>query len=419
MKCRTALLLGLALVAMAGCGRRNGKYGQGPYGDLVMDAVPKVERAMGVKFKTPPKFSVLSRAQVRDFLLKKFEEETPTAELAGQEAAYKAFGLIPDTLDMRQFLVKLLTEQIVGYYDPDTKELYVVKDAPHDLASVTVTHELVHALQDQYVNLDSLQRATGDNDRQMAAQAVIEGEATYEQMSIMTGGQDLATLLPGGWDKVRDLIRQSQKSQPVFASAPLAIQEDLLFPYLSGAQFIKWFKEHYPDKLPLTDMPVSTTQVLHQEAFFDSVRQVPVRVVLPRTRGTTIYENDLGEFETRLFIYQHTQDLALATNAAEGWAGDRYRILKEPGGTAVAWVSVWRSVVDAAQFAEALQEVVYRRYRTPNPTLTYTGERTYHGSSRTVSVTPLTVDGRHVVVYVDVPKGTTTSLLDPTAVKLK
>jgi hypothetical protein len=414
-----ALALGAAVFAASGCGRRSGRTGQGPYGDLVADAVPRVEKAVGVPFKTPPKVSVLTRSQVRDYLLRKFDEETPAAELAGQEAAYKAFGLIPDSLDLRRFLVSLLTEQIVGFYDPTSKALYVVAGAPEDVAGITVTHELVHALQDQYVNLDSIQRETGDNDRQMAAQAVIEGEATYEQLSIMSGGANVGELVPGGWDKVREMIRQSQGSQPVFAAAPQVIQEELLFPYLSGAEFVRRFRTHAPGKLPFADMPVSTTQILHEPAYFDRVREVPVQVTLPTTVGKTVYENDLGEFETRLFVYRHTHDQTLATGASDGWDGGRYRILSQAKGTAVIWVTVWRSVVDAAEFVDAMGQVAERRYRTPNPTIVYTGQRTYRGSKRTVQVTPLVIDGRHVVVYADVPTGRSPTLIDATAIRLK
>ena len=416
---RLVLVFGAVALTGLACGRRNGRTGQGPYADMVADAVPKVEKAVGVSFKTPPKLAVLSRAQVREFLIRKFDEETPAAELAGQEAAYKAFGLIPDSLDLRRFLINLLTEQIVGYYDPTSKQLYVVEGAPEDMAGVTVTHELVHALQDQYVNLDSIQRATGDNDRQMAAQAVIEGEATYEQLAIMSGGANVAALMPGGWDRVREMIRESQGAEPLFAAAPRVIQEELLFPYLSGAEFIRRFKTHEPGKLPLDDMPVSTTQILHEAAYFDSVRDVPAQVMLPATVGKTEYENDLGEFETRLFIYQHTRDRDLATSASEGWDGGRYRILAERGGTAVVWATVWGSTVQAAQFVDALGQVVERRYRTPNPTIVYTGQRTYHGTRRTVQVTPLTVDGRPVVLYVDVPAGSSLKLLDPAAIRLR
>ena len=61
--------------------------------------------------------------------------------------------------------MRVLTEQIIGYYDPKTKVLYVVEGAPEEYVGITIMHELVHALQDQYVNLDSLEHITGDDDR--------------------------------------------------------------------------------------------------------------------------------------------------------------------------------------------------------------------------------------------------------------
>ena len=41
-----------------------------------------------------------------------------------------------------------------------------------------LAHELVHALQHQYIPLDSIMRQPGDNDRLAAAQAILEGQAT-------------------------------------------------------------------------------------------------------------------------------------------------------------------------------------------------------------------------------------------------
>ncbi|MDE3173521.1 MAG: hypothetical protein KGN74_10660 [Gemmatimonadota bacterium] len=420
MKVRAwTLALAAGVATLAACGRRHGRTGQGPYADMVADAMPKIEKAVGVPFKSTPRLEVRTREQVRDFLLKKFDEQSPAAELAGQQAAYRAFGLIPDTLELRPFLVRLLTEQIVGYYDPSAKVLYIVKGAPDDLVGVTVTHELVHALQDQYVNLDSLQSATGDNDRQMAAQAVIEGEATYEQMAIMTGGQNIATLLPGGWDRVRELIRENESSQPVFASAPPAIQEELLFPYLAGAEFIREFKQHFPTRLPLTDIPVSTAQVLHPSKFFGDSVDVPVTVTLPRTAGQTVYENDLGEFDTRLLLYRYLSDQTTAMNAAQGWDGDRYRILREPAGTAVVWVTVWHTNVDAAEFVTALGQAMKNRYLAPAPVVESGGRRIYRGRGHTVVITPFTIGARDAVMLVDAPAGSATDLLDRAAIKLR
>ena len=157
------------MLLAAAC-RRAASAGQGPYADRVAADVPNIEKAVGVPFKRPPKLEVRSREQVRSFVLAQLSDSNTQRELAGKEAAYKVLGLIPDTMSVRKLFVDLLTEQILGYYDPKTKVLYVVNGAPEEYVGITIMHELVHALQDQYMDLDSLQRLTGDDDRQGAAQ---------------------------------------------------------------------------------------------------------------------------------------------------------------------------------------------------------------------------------------------------------
>ncbi|HEY2374415.1 MAG TPA: hypothetical protein VGH98_00445 [Gemmatimonadaceae bacterium] len=399
----------LALLLPAAACRRGAS--EQSYADHVKEDIPRIEKAVGVRFKQPPKFEVKSRAQVRAFLLAQLSDSATQRDLAGKEAAYKLLGLIPDTMNVRKLLVDLLTEQILGFYDPKTKVLYIMNGAPDDVVGVTIYHELVHALQDQYFNLDSLQHQSGDDDRQTAAQAVIEGEATYEQMTWMLGARaSLATQLPGGQDRMRDLIRDSQSS-PIFSAAPMVIQEELLFPYINGAEFVRRFKEHEPGRLPFQDMPQSTEQVMHDRAFFTTPRDAPIRITVPRIPGT-IYENTLGEFDTRLFLFEHLGDQDVASRAAIGWGGDRYAIVHTSGGNGLAWVSAWDSAIDAAEFVNALGEAFEKRYRAPAAKSGAGGVRTYNGSGRTVVVTPREIDGRNVVLVVDVPTGTSTQLVD-------
>jgi hypothetical protein len=199
MSARLARRAAAALIVAAACSRGQ-DAGSGPYAREVADAIPRIEQATGLRFKTPPKLEVRTREQVRDFLLKQFDEATPATQLAGEEKAYKLLGLIPDTMNLRAFFLRVLSEQIVGYYDPKAKTLYVVNGADEQIVGITITHELVHALQDQYVNLDSIQKSGADNDRLAAAQALIEGEAQFEQVSIMLGGPDqIEARLPGAW----------------------------------------------------------------------------------------------------------------------------------------------------------------------------------------------------------------------------
>jgi hypothetical protein len=407
----------LAAVLVGGCdrpeSRGNAAGDAGPYADKVRETIPQIERSTGLRFKTPPKVEVRTKAQVREFLVSKFDEQQPAQELAAEEVVYKTLGLIPQGLDLRKFLLDLYTEQIVGFYDPAKKVLYVVEGAPREIARITVAHELIHALQDQYLNLDSLQRATGDADRTLAAQAVIEGQATYEQMISMVGGEaNIAARLPGGWDQVRQMIREARNEMPVFATAPILIQEALIFPYLSGAEFVRRFKEQRPGQSPLQHLPVSTEQVLQTSAFFGQRPDMPTRVTLPAPRaGQRAYENNLGELGIRIFVYEHGKDQNAALRAAAGWDGDRYVLVRTPAGHGIAWVTVWDTAVDAAEFAGALAESVLHRYGGI-PVGPPSGVRSFTGSGRSIQISPAERGGKTLVLYTDVPAGQGLDVID-------
>ena len=407
--------LALLPLLVLGC-RERAAAGDGPFADKVANDIPQIEKALGVKFKTPPKLEVRSRDQVREFLVQKLHEPDVQKQIANQETIYKMLGMLPDTMHVADFFVKILTEQIIGYYDPKSKVLYVVNGAPEEYAGITIMHELVHALQDQYVNLDSLQHITGDDDRAAAVQSVIEGQATYEQIYLMVGGSgNIAAQLPGGWDQMRQEIRDAQKTQPVFASAPMVIQETLLFPYINGAEFVKRYNARHKVRLPFDRMPASTKQVMHDTAFFGTPPDEASSVELPPITGM-IDQNNFGEFGTRLYIYQHTRDQDRSIRASNGWDGDRFALVKTPAGSALAWVTVWETPGDAAEFMSAIDDVMRARF---NVRPRVTGERRHFDApKRTIEVDVREVGGRPVVLYVDVPAGASTAIVDFSKVKV-
>lgn len=406
----------LLLLAATGCAREK-NVGSGPYAREVAEAIPRIEQATGLKFKTPPRLEVRTREQVRDFLLKQFDEATPAAQLTGEEKVYKLLGLIPDSMDLRAFFLRVLTEQVVGYYDPKAKSLYVVEGADEQVVGITITHELMHALQDQYVSLDSIQKSGASNDRLAAAQALIEGQAQFEQISIMLGGPDqIDARLPGAWDRVREEIRNRQGEMPVFATAPMVIQESLLFPYLSGAEFVRRAKEKRGSVDPFRDIPRSTEQILHPLLFLDTPPDEPTTVVLPAPRGATkSYENDMGEFGTRLVVYAYLRDPSTAQRAAAGWDGDRFMVVERGPDRGIVWALVWDSAVEAAEFTDAMVRSTMRRTGAAERSVG-TGV-SYTAKGRTITIQPVSVGDRALVVYSNLPEGMGT-VIDPAAITL-
>lgn len=413
------LTLAFAAFATLACAGDKTGY-EGPFQAEVRKAIPAIEASSGLTFKQTPKLELRDRDQVREFLEKQFQEQLTPMQIAGVERAYKLMGMLPDSLDLRQFLLDLLTEQVAGYYDPATKVLYVVKGASPDITSVTIDHELVHALQDQYFPLDSTQSLKGDNDRQVAAQSVIEGHATYEQMSQMLGGSDISMRLPGGWDAVREMIREGQAGMPKFAAAPVLLQESLLFPYLSGAEYARQFKRLRPGQSPFDPLAASTEQILHPEKLLGDTPDIPTRVTLGAARGgSLIYEDNLGEFETRLFLYEHSRDLGGSAAAAAGWDGDRYQVVQTPRGAGIAWLSVWDDAVEAAEFRDRMERMVERRYGA-SPRSGGSGEtRRWTARGRQLSLQTMSIQGRAVVLWEDIPVGAAPGLIDLRAVTLR
>lgn len=408
---RLAALVAAALAAA--CSRDTPKsvgY-DGPFADQVRKLLPKFEASTGLAFTKSPVLEMRTRDEVRGFLEREFETGKQAAQLEVQASAYRLLGLLPDTLDLKQMYLDLLTEQVAGYYDPSVKKLYVVQGQAEELQAVTLSHELVHALQDQHFNLDSVAKSDLPNDRLMATQAVIEGQATYEQLTAMLGE---GFKMPGGWDMIRDQIRDNSQAMPRFSAAPFLVQEDLIFPYLSGAEFMKAFKARFPGQSPFARMPASTEQVLHPAKLFGDTVDAPTLVRLPAPRaGQVAYRNVIGEFETRLFVYQHLQDQATAIRSAAGWDGDEFLLLRFPTGEGLVWLTVWDSAVDAGEFYQVADRSVIARYRPK--TFRPQGEngKLYPDlKGRAIRVAAVTVGGRPAVLYVDVPSGVDTDVVD-------
>ena len=94
-----------------------------------------------------------SRTEIEHMIIKNLDEENTPAESHAAEAVLKAFGLVPPDFDYRAFLIKLLTEQVAGYYDPKVQQFYLADWIELEAQKPVMAHELTHALQDQHFNL--------------------------------------------------------------------------------------------------------------------------------------------------------------------------------------------------------------------------------------------------------------------------
>lgn len=336
--------------------------GQQPDAELVAavdSMLPKLEALSGLKKMKDVALSEQTRAELRKYIEQRLAEEMPPAEMEGVRETYAALGLIPDTLNLNALLLDLYQEQVAGYYDPKSNEFYVIKGTPVSLLRPVLAHELVHALQDQHSDLDSLISRSRGNDRQTAAQAAIEGHATVVMFALMieeaTGGNVTPEMLPDVSKQLAPALAAQNAQFPVFRRAPRIVRETMIFPYVGGAEFVRdlWLAEKR-FVAPLDSLlPQSTEQVLHPREKFIVRRDRPVELRFADQQAFT-YENTLGELEIGIFLAEHLG----SSKAASGWAGDRYRLLKNG---MLMWQTLWDSQASADRFADAYRQVGAKR----------------------------------------------------------
>ncbi len=169
---------------------------------LAAELLPSAELHSGLPARGPIQLATRSREDLEAFLVAEMAEQMPPDRLEAVVRTYARLGLVPDTIDLEPLLRALLLEQVVGYYDPAADTLFVVERVDKSQIEPVLLHEMVHALQDQYVDLDSLMASNLEaNDRGTAAQAAMEGHATFAmlewQLAQLMGDAADLTALPG------------------------------------------------------------------------------------------------------------------------------------------------------------------------------------------------------------------------------
>jgi hypothetical protein len=332
------------------------------------DAVAKeVAKVRGLPLKHAIPNEVVDKDELRARLVKQASDAKTIAQTAADEIALKRWGLIPLATDYPQLLLDLLTEQIAGYYDPETKKLTISKSAGDDpaWAEMVLAHELDHGLQDQSFDLHKFEDVPDtEGDAGVARHALVEGDGIALMIEVMLGRTH--TPVPWSNPQAADMIGKAMSTPgngDGLDKAPLAIRESMVFPYRAGLAFVAALRRRQSwtaVDAAFAHPPRSTEQIMHPERYVADDPPVPVKLGIPAALpGYAIASSTVwGELGFDLFLRSHHVDEAVAAVAAAGWGGDRAIILTHDGDTApehaVGIVRiVWDSEADAIEATEA------------------------------------------------------------------
>lgn len=332
-----------------------------------------VSELRGLPILHSVKAALQSREEIQRSLIRDLDESTTADEFDASTKLLIKLGLVPRDFKYRELLIRIIEEQVAGYYRPKTKNLYLADWLTLDEQNSVMVHELTHALQDQHFRLERFSRLPkGQSDYELAIASLIEGDATAVMLNHLLKPQrlDIASI-PIPLSTVFDQLQKSDDARiKVLNRAPPVIRESLLFPYAYGTTFVQYILIHSSWKRvseAYADPPDSTEQVLHPAKFLN--RDYPVRIQLPRLEKVLgkasvrrLFDTN-GEFGHYLILSQYI-DKGKARRAAEGWGGDQFALYenKATGNTLVVQYSTWDSEADADEFARAYAERTVARY---------------------------------------------------------
>lgn len=302
-----------------------------------------VARERGLAFKKPVEVELLDerafRARVSEV------DEDDRKELAEAQAVLQAMSLLEPGVDLEAVIKSFSEEAILGFYDPESKELVLRGASPTPFVRSVLVHELTHALEDQHFDL---------NRDELGDEANIGFEALAEGSALRIENLYRRSLS-------RSDRREVEKAEQEFGArvsddVPEVVQFAFGFPYAYGPDLVDAIvRDGGQARLDaaFADPPVSSEHVLYPRKYLrgEAVRPAPP----PKADRRAFDDGEIGELFLVLMLRAELDD-AVAVTAARGWGGDRYVAWRDGRRTCVRMNFVMDTPRDTAELVAALRQ---------------------------------------------------------------
>lgn len=344
--------------------------------------IPRVGEIRGWAWKGPVPVGITTPDEFIEFAEQSFEEEYGAERLEGMTSSLVLFGFMPEDMNFYETMMDMLRDQVGGYYDPKEGKFFMMSTfSKGAMADYIMAHELCHALDDQYFDLEKMfEDNAGNSDTEFAIRCAVEGSASsagnlYLMKGIQNGWLDASTMMDG--DMISSMMGSMDKIPPYFIIT-------MSLPYIDGNTFVlRQTSESFmaammiaPKDEDLQHMfrnpPTSSEQILHPEKYWNEETfdaPIPVEVADKSESlgaGWSLVDTDtLGELGCAMLVMKNVPTsmavsmggARMAVPESSGWGGDQYRAyLHDDGRKLMHWSTVWDTEIDAMEFAEALRE---------------------------------------------------------------
>jgi hypothetical protein len=352
-------------------------------------ALTEASKLRGLQIKGPVRCQVLEPQPYFEKLSTLIKKELPLERLLIEQQLFALLGLIPDSYQYSECIVKAYANQAAAFYSSDDKSFFMPSWIPAD--DSVLVHEATHALQDQHFNLSKIDRhPTIVADKVLAIGAMVEGDAMSVESAYISS--------QGGASQVGvDSVHRIDDLGP--CAFPPALEDLFFFQYEFGGYFAAKIKALGAGIDPFHRPPASTREIIYPREYLAARKwselKVPRMPAAFRSTGARlVYSERIGEFIIRLLLKQYMRG-SDASQSAKGWSGDRLAVYRSKGSLSVVWEVLFESDQDALSFLQAVRRWLEKRF-TLGPILSVVS---FWAASPEGELVRVDVSGQKVSIY--------------------
>jgi hypothetical protein len=349
----------------------------------IQKVLKETQNLRQLSFKTEVPLEIFSPQEMQEYFENEFRKEYPGERLNQLEKAYHRLGFLHKGQKLHELYSTFKASAVVGIYDDVLKKIFLLNAPPthsftidliqslssrDSVSEMVLSHEAVHALQDQHFNLNHITELTEKNqDFAWATSALIEGDADYASQGILN-----PLIIPDRRKKGYLEIPEPFLVDETLSQTPKILTLPFIFQYLYGAGFLKALTDSAPQKpyqkvnQAFKDLPQSTEQIIHPQKYLFQ-RDLPTPVSLDSLKPffpshTLLHEDTFGQLLFGIWVDARL-DLATAYKVSQGWDGDRYLVFENPQTlqTLFLHLSIWDSQIDAIQYVKACKQSLEKK----------------------------------------------------------
>ena len=351
----------------------------------INDMVAFVETSAGREFLRPPIIQVVSVEEFEAGLVPDPEFEAELAEFNETAARFQqALGHTSQGVEEYNAALDDIgtsTELISGRYDPFDDVVIIPEGVLEgDDFNAILVHELLHALDGQYVDLASLieqmqslatEEIASDTAFQIAA--VVEGRASVTQFE---------------WMEANGVVPTAQDIPEAFDTVQGNVINQVALPYQLGAQTIFQLGGVEATWDLYDNFPTSSEQMIFSARIG---ADEPITVEAPAVDGEVFYEGVFGAEGMILLglgdnLEPNQLEVITALSAAEGWGGDYFVLSGDEAQSCFTGAIVADSEEDLTELSDLFAD--------------WAARETVHGAERTADLEGDTVTIRSCAPFV-------------------